>query len=667
MGNFSDLKIAVQKQFRKMEKCDYLFKTNIDKDTLWYTYLNSFPEGTNKIYRERTEYDCQCCKQFIRACGNVVAIIDNKLVSIWDIKVDGYYQIVANALSKLVKSKAIKDLFLYSDKKIGTNFNHQLTESGDTIKWEHFYLELPSKFVETEDRLGKILSDHRNNKGVIKRGLDEISIDACDTVLELIDQNSLYRGEEHLKTVEFFKEMKNEYDLLKNNKERDNFCWDRSKYPGTRNTVIGTLLVDISNDVDLTQAVKMFEAKVAPENYKRPTAVITKSMIANAQKKVEELGIESALSRRFAKTEDITVNNILFANRDTKKAMNVFDEMAKEVPENVKKFKKVEEVGVKDFIENILPKAENIEVMVENKHTNNFMSLIAPVYTGDVAPIFKWHNNFSWAYNGEVADSMRERVKNAGGCVDGVLRCSLSWFNYDDLDIHVIEPNKNHIYYQNAKRIHPSSGVLDVDMNVQPNGSRKAVENIVWTNKSKMQNGIYEVFINNYTLRESIDIGFDAEIEYNGEIHSFHYPQKVGKKVQVAKFEFNKETGIKFIKSLPSTTLSKDIWGISTNKFHKVNMVMNSPNHWDDKTTGNKHYFFILEDCKNDGQPRGFFNEFLSEDLKKHRKVFEVLGSKMKVEKSDNQLSGLGFSSTQKNSILCRVTGSFTRTIKIVF
>ena len=42
---------------------------------------------------------------------------------------------------------------------------------------------------------------------------------------------------------------------------------------------------------------------------------------------------------------------------------------------------------------------------------------------------------------------IKEKVKNAGGNVNGVLRCSLSWFNYDDLDIHVKEPGGNHIYY----------------------------------------------------------------------------------------------------------------------------------------------------------------------------------------------------------------------------
>jgi hypothetical protein len=51
----------------------------------------------------------------------------------------------------------------------------------------------------------------------------------------------------------------------------------------------------------------------------------------------------------------------------------------------------------------------------------------------------------------------------------------------------------------------------------------------------------------------------------------------------------------------------------------------------------------------------------------KQRKFFEALGSKMKVENSKNQLSGIGFSSTKRNSVICKVTGSFTRTLKIKF
>jgi hypothetical protein len=94
---------------------------------------------------------------------------------------------------------------------------------------------------------------------------------------------------------------------------------------------------------------------------------------------------------------------------------------------------------------------------------------------------------------------------------------------------------------------------------------------------------------------------------------------------------------------------------------------MHSPNHWDDKAVGNKHYFFMLEGCQNDDKARGFFNEFLSSDLDKHRKVLEMVGAKMKTDESEHQLSGLGFSSTMRNSVLVKVSGAVTRTLKVVF
>ena len=94
---------------------------------------------------------------------------------------------------------------------------------------------------------------------------------------------------------------------------------------------------------------------------------------------------------------------------------------------------------------------------------------------------------------------------------------------------------------------------------------------------------------------------------------------------------------------------------------------MMSPNYWDGRGIGNKHFFFMLEGCRNEGKARGFFNEFLKSDLDQHRKVMEMVGNKLKTEESDRQLSGLGFSSTQRNSVLCRVQGSFNRIIRIKF
>ena len=76
----------------------------------------------------------------------------------------------------------------------------------------------------------------------------------------------------------------------------------------------------------------------------------------------------------------------------------------------------------------------------------------------------------------------------------------------------------------------------------------------------------------------------------------------------------------------------------------------------------------MLDQMKNEGSARGFFNEYLKPELDAHRKVLELVGSKMKTEETNDQLSGLGFSSTSRNDLIVRVTGkSLKRVIKIRF
>ncbi|ASZ77669.1 hypothetical protein [Salmonella phage SP1] len=105
MAEFKPFATAVNNNVLAMSATG-LFMTNIDKDALWDLYLASFPAGTNPLYRERTEHDCTCCKQFIRNIGGVVTI-DSELnvISIWDnIDLGNEYDVVAAALSAYVNN-----------------------------------------------------------------------------------------------------------------------------------------------------------------------------------------------------------------------------------------------------------------------------------------------------------------------------------------------------------------------------------------------------------------------------------------------------------------------------------------------------------------------------------------------------------------------------------
>lgn len=682
--DFKVIKNAVAQQFNamcKMAKEDGvgLFRANVDKDKLWETYLASFPEGTNSMFRERTEHDCSGCRSFIRAVGNVVAITSkNEIVSIWDVDVadkEPAYQAVADALAKLVKSKAIENIFLSVESTAGTDKNFEEVVNGTPIEWQHFFVNIPREYVVRGVNNGTKLSDARALYDVLKRSLDELTEDAVETVLDLIAQNSLYRGAEHKMAVSTFRQLQKEYAKLKTEKAKEAFVWRSTKkvpvsVSKIRNTSIGTLLVDLSNEVDIEEAVREFEAMVAPMNYKRPTAIVTPAMIERAKQTVEELGLTSALSRRHAVLSDISVNDILFVDRTAKPKLggNVFDDLVATAPDKKpKNFDKVEEVHIDKFISDILPRATSLEVMFENQHIKNLVNIIAP-QDPTAGKLFKWDNNFSWAYKGDVADSIKEKVKAAGGNVTGDLCCRLAWFNYDDLDLHMLEPNGTEIYFSN-KRSHFTCGQLDVDMNAGYGKTRTPVENIFYGNRSGIKEGVYTLYVRQFSRRENVDVGFEVEIDFMGDVHHFAYDKMVTGDVQVAKFKYSHKNGIEIIESLPSSKVSKEVWGLMTNKFHKVNVMMYSPNHWESSGSGvgNKHYMFIIEGCNNPKPARGFFNEYLDTRLDAHRKVFELLGGKLKVEPTDEQMAGLGFSSTQHDAILCRVKGSINRVIKIVF
>lgn len=702
LDQFVIFKEKLQKHFMEMTKdADKLFEVNVDKDKLWDTYLDSFAPGTNNIFRERREHDCTCCKQFIRTIGAAVVVKNNKMESIWDVDMSGtIYDPVVRALSTLIHESKVVDVFVSHFKKIGTDKNFEMI-NGRSHQWDHFYMELPTKFVFDSYRsVGEIQGEYRDIRNVFKRSLDEITIDSVETVLELINSNTLYRGTEWKVLLVEFKKYKTEYDKLPE-EEKDLYVWEKSLKAGAvigkiRNHSIGTLLVNVSEGMDLDTAVKKYEQIVAPSNYKRSKPIYTQRMLDDAKKTLTELGYMDSLKRRFANLDDITVNNILFSNKDAAKRISggddIFSEMSKSVAVNPKKFSRVEEVTAQDFVEKVLPTAKEVEVFVENKHEKNFVSLIAPE-NPDSKTMFKWSNGLSWAYTGNITDSeITKKVRAAGGRTDGVLRFSHSW-NYDGMrnaslmDLHVFMPGSNQKpVYKNGKEIHnnygnnervgwnhrrhyASGGVQDVDYTALAPIGYVPVENTTFPSINKLKEGVYTFKIHNWTFRNPTSGGFKAEIAFGGNVYKFVRREPLEHKewVTLAKLEL-KDGEFKILEMAENDSTPIDKWNIRTNQFTPVSVISYSPNYFDEQNgIGNKHLFFFLNGCVNPEQPNGFFVEYLKNELVPHRKVFEALGAKCSVTDVDDQLSGIGFSLTQRNELIVKVKGATERIIKIKF
>lgn len=661
---FTDIQKQVQKQLKEMtDGGGTLYRVEPDRDKIWQTYLDAFEE------QFKQGNNCNCCKSFLRQYAGIVGIKDGKRVTLWDFPTeDEEYKDAVKALKKYVHSLPIKGIFLNPLSDCGTEKNR---DSKRDIYWNHFHIKLPSNFVRRE--IGPSQAAALDNKNVLERSLNEITDEAVDTVLELINQNSLYRGQEFKGMVVEFSKIKEKYKKLKPF-EKENFCWAESVKTSQavtriRNSSIGTLLNDLSEGKDLDKAVTAFERVVAPTNYKRPTALATPKMIDAAKKRLEELGLMGSLKRRILSTRDLNVNNSLFVHREAKKEADIFDQLKKDVVINPKSLSKMEEISIKDFVEKVVPTAKSIKVLLENSHFGNFVSLVGPQNPDDPT-MFKWDNNYSWSYSGEVADSIKERVKQAGGNVDGVIRISLSWNNTDDLDLHLIEPNNKYkVYYGNRRVKSPSGAILDVDANGADGLREDPVENIYWTEYPKI-GGEYNVIVNQFSKRQNQNQGFEVEVEVDGELYNFTCAGNgsTGHNHKILTFSYSRKDGFKIIKGEAGTGKynSREKWGLKTGQFHKVKAIALSPNYWG-KGVGNKHYFFFIDKCVADDKIRPFYNEFLKEELMNERKVFELLGSKVEIEPAEDELSGLGFSETAKSSVIVEVEGAFKRNLRVKF
>jgi hypothetical protein len=664
-----------------------LFTTETDKKELYQVYLNSFKPEENPLYGTNTWHDCTTCRHFIERFGNVVAIIEGKLFSIWDARnIPDPYHKVAEAMSAYVKSKPVSNVFLHYEPTIGRikDVKHLGGAPTNIETFHHFHVTLPSRFVKSKEDLNKVKSTLAGQKQVFVRGLEELKPEAFDVLLSLIAEKSIYRGEEFEANVRMFEQLQRLYTECPN---KDLFIWSAvtdltPALTTLRNSVVGTFLIDVSGGLDLNVAIDKYESMMAPTNYKRPKGVFSQTQVNRAKAEIDSLGLAPSLERRFATFEDAEKNigSLLHYSTDLIRAevnTDIFTHLNKKAePSNQRLLVNatyIKHISVEHFIAEVLPKITSMEVLFESRLENNLMSLIAPVNV-DAPLLFKWPNNYCLAYKDNTADSIKQLVKYKGGDVDGVLRFSIQWNdegnNQDDLDAHCKEPKPyfTHIYYPTKGKRHPSSGMLDVD--IQNPGKYVAVENIAYNDKNKMPFGTYVFSVENYANRCG-EGGFKAELEFDGQIYSYRYDKRMrsGESIDVVAVKYD-EKGFSIVRSIDETNASRHtVWNTQVNVFQPVSCMMLSPNYWE-SAIGNKHYMFIMNDCVNDETPNGFFNEYLRQDLNVHRQVFETLGTMMKVRDArllgQKQLSGLGFSSTQSNHVLVKVYGSVTNVLKVI-
>ena len=700
---FKQFNDKIKQQFDIMQQYK-LYRLKTTGQEIWDNYLNGFKPNENPVFRDpnSSEANANNDKNFIRRYGNIVAINEDcNIISMFDINVEGTkYENTIKSLRELILKSEIKEVFfetfdeLHSlpyEKTTKTQEKFQLghektlkkytqeeadkfgvVNTKDIYQFDHFYVKLNNSFVDMSGKsVESIMGNYRDTKNVFQRAMQEIPLDTLNLVKDLINQGSLLDGQTHLYKVEQFILLKKKYVNLSQNK-KDIWCWLESyQLPSAKfkNELIGTFCSELAEGKELNDACQSWNKRVDPANYMKATAPISKKQIEEAQKFVEKNGYEESFNRRFATIDDIKVSEVLHSNlgNNKVKTISIFDNVKSTFTQHKRsEFDKVEEVSIDKFMKDILPTCISVEAFLTSSQQGNLVSLTT-ANDFDSKQIFKWNNNYSWTFNGNLAgkSQIKEEVKSKGGKVDGVLRFSMMWADGNgdnsDLDLHCIEPDGTLISY-NSKLSYKTKGSLDIDI-TQPNG-KLSVENITYPSLDKMIDGTYNLIVNQYSAKSSK--GFKAEVEFNGNIFCYEYNKPVSGKVVVAKVTLKNKV-FSIVHKLPETNGSKELYNLEINNFHKVNLVCLTPNHWGENNIGNKHYLFMLDNCKSPTSIRSFHNENLNSNLLLHKKVIEVLGNTNMIESTEKQLSGLGFNSTTKEELIVRLQGTHKRLLKIKF
>ena len=710
-SDFEKFREALTKRFAALEeKYNVCFMVDINQDiNLADLYLESIPEEINYIYRKCRVYDCNACKHFIKQAGRVVFINKNfQKESIWrnlDIEDDNYFKSVAEKMADVVEAGNITSVGFFQDFDIGTEFSFEYDEENKkSIQHYHLHHRLKDEsalnfhiyrnksnaknystpFTESTELAQ---AEIRDRKSVFLRMMEEFNVDMLHETIELIEAKQFYRGNDH--HVEMINQLiayLDQYNKLTNIETKNNFGWmvafkETDELCKLRNTSIGTFLTDICTGVSFEDAYQSYLKKVDPMNYKRIKTLYSKRDLEEGKKALINEGYIDSLERRFANIEDISINDVIWVNMYSSKKMknstnnavidNIFSNMDYRLPDvDVSKIDKLNcrRINIQDFIRDIVPNANNIQILFDSTLKKNLVSLIAPK-NPDSKSLFKWDNSFSWSYSGNITDSIiKEEVKKSGGITDSFLRFSIMWndtitFDDSDLDAHcIINPYdiKNYrseeIMFSN-KRSRATSGFLDIDI-THPKKDERAVENIAFTDEGKMIDGTYSFFVHQYFNRGN-SCGFKAEIEMpDGNIYTYEYNKGIDTKNKVLVADVDIKDGVCTIKHHldPVGCKTETEWNISTNKFIEVNVITLSPNYWGDNHVGNKHYFFMLDGCISDESPNAFYNEFIKDELvNKHRKFINALGNQLKIESCEEQLSGLGFCDTMSKEFFVRV------------
>jgi hypothetical protein len=671
-GNFPGLRDQVKATFGVIAATTRpLFRT--DAVELFPLFLDHLPP------RFRQHYTCSCCRGFLRRYGGLAVVGDDgRLTSaLWPAPEDvpETFARAVEALRSRVEAARIAGVFLTANDTLGTPV---------TGEWTHLSVVVPAerRHRSLVQSAAQVAAARHQELAALRRGLDEFPQPVLMKALNLLLSGGLYRSEKAEGVIHWLLGLHETRACARDERSLENLLWVAAAtapagFCHVRSGVVGTLLEDIAADLPEEDVQRKWATKLAPSQYMRAQAPPAAGNIAQAEKIIEKLKAAGALQRRYARLDELPTFLWRPASPpgtapEAPAASAVFGHIAPKTKAPAPEPRKVTPQKImhwEEFWNTVLSEAQRIEVQIP-QNSDRFVALMTAAQPG-APPILQWdseeaRNPFSWYYAAGIDAEIRRRVLEAGGTYEGVdLRASLLWNNRNDLDLHALTPDKEHIYFGNKKGT--CGGWLDVDMNIRGE-TETPVENIRWL-KGAAKAGTYVFYVQNYRFHEHLQAPtpFRIELEVNGEI--FHHDgvispaRQTGADSDVIVTEFLFTPGQKL--GAPPRGMrhaeEKGAWNVAPNQWVPVTGIVPSPNLWGDRPLRQhgRHLFFLLHGCRDTrrGVGRGFFVETLKGEFHPIRSTLEAYTATATLEGSEEATAcGLGMSDQAPWDLLLRVT-----------
>ena len=653
---------SVEANFARVAKAGPLFRT--ESGDLFAIFLNALPQHLQKYYT------CHACREFFRKYAGLVAIVDGEAVpTMWlpDLGIGPLSDAVC-ALYQAVATAPVSGLFLSKASVWGTP---------ETGVWQHFAVRpVPALLAQPTllKNLDQLMAERREERNMLERGMAEFSVEVVRKAHALLSSGQLARADRHIGAAKW---LLDQYEKIGGTvgRMRDNLLWLAAAQapPGfchVRSGMLGTLLSDIAADLPFQSIKARFEEKMDPTQYMRAQAQPSAGQIAQAEKVVATLNAAGALERRFARLKDI--QEFLWRPQPATapaKPSGVFGHLLSQVRSSRTELPR-QTMTFEKFRRTVLPNADSIEIQVPSL-SGHFMALVTAA-NSESPPILQWdseghRNPVSWYYHSGVDAEIRERVVAAGGMHEGVdIRASLLWNNRNDLDLHIMTPRGEHVYFGNKRG--KCGGWLDVDMNVSGETTRP-VENIRWA-KGTAPRGHYRVYVQNFRFHEPSQAAtpFKVELEVNGEVWHVEDTIPAGRTKADSDntvFEFDYDPAQQIRAQLQNQSDAQQ-WNLQPGTWAPLTGITLSPNQWGDRPLAHqgKHAFFLIQGCRDlnaeQKKGRGFFVESLRSEFHAIRATLEAYARTALIAGGQEaEACGIGMSDQKQNwNVVLRVTTS---------